>query len=119
MGCDGRYKTIVWHSRDQGAEPTGELYDLEAGPDELLNLWHDLHLAQTRARLLLTMATELTLPSVGWPPREAPFRRVVRASSHTSQRSATRKFHRPRRLYRARRAFSPVPPPPDLGHTRV
>lgn len=73
MVCDGRYKTIVWHSRDQGAEPTGELYDLEAGPDELLNLWHDPHLAQTRARLLLTMATELTLPSAGWPRREAPF----------------------------------------------
>jgi arylsulfatase len=72
--CNGRYKAIVWHRQhDHGAEPTGELYDLEADPDELVDLWHDPQVARTRARLLLTMATELSLPSAGWPEREAFF----------------------------------------------
>ena len=74
MVCDGRYKAIVWHGQhDGGAEPTGELYDLEADPGELVDLWHDPSLALARTRLLLTMTTELSLPSVGWPQREAFF----------------------------------------------
>jgi arylsulfatase A-like enzyme len=74
MVYDGRYKAIVWHGHhDQDAEPAGELYDLEADPDELIDLWHDPQLAQIRARLLVTMATEMSLPSASWPQREAFF----------------------------------------------
>jgi arylsulfatase A-like enzyme len=74
MVCDGRYKAIVWHNqRDDGAEPEGELYDLAADPDELVDRWHDPRLAQIRSRLLLRMATELSLPSAGWPERVAFF----------------------------------------------
>lgn len=74
MVCDGRYKAIVWHGQHaRGDEPAGELYDLAADPDELVNRWNDPQQAQTLARLLLAMATELSLPAAGWPERQASF----------------------------------------------
>lgn len=36
------YKLVVWHGDpDEGRPATGELYDLVADPDELVNLWDD------------------------------------------------------------------------------
>lgn len=74
MVCDGRYKAVVWHSQNSpGAAPAGELYDLADDPAEMTDRWADPGLAQTRARLLLAMSTELSLPAAGWAKREAFF----------------------------------------------
>lgn len=52
----GRWKLVVYHER-----PYGELYDLRADPDQLVNLWDEPAQAATRARLtarLLSAAME-------------------------------------------------------------
>jgi hypothetical protein len=49
------------------------MYDLECDPDEMVDRWADPQLAETRARLLLAMSTELSFPSAAWTEREARF----------------------------------------------
>lgn len=44
MICDERYKLNVYHS-NQWDKPTGELYDMQADPSEIHNLW-DTHQAR-------------------------------------------------------------------------
>jgi arylsulfatase len=44
MWRNRRYKVVVYH----GDEDTGELYDLENDPDELINRWHDPAFAEIR-----------------------------------------------------------------------
>ena len=45
-------KVVVWHGDpDTGREQTGELYDLAADPDELVNLWDDPDHARLRAEM--------------------------------------------------------------------
>ena len=47
MYFDGRYKLVCYHGR-----PWGELYDLEADPNEFHNLWDDPEYSLRRAELI-------------------------------------------------------------------
>lgn len=53
----GQYKLIVQHpASGQHGYPDGELYDLEADPNELVNHWDDPAFAATKADLVLKLA---------------------------------------------------------------
>lgn len=50
-------KLVLWHGRPSTDRRTeGELYDLEADPDELHNLWDDPAAAQLRTEMLIKFA---------------------------------------------------------------
>jgi len=56
MWVEGRYKLNVYHSPTAvGTHPPGELFDLEADPLELSNLWNDPAHREARDRLALRM----------------------------------------------------------------
>lgn len=51
------YKLVVWHGDpDAGRAATGELYDLVADPNELVNLWDDPDHAAVKAELYAELA---------------------------------------------------------------
>ncbi|MQA78781.1 MAG: sulfatase-like hydrolase/transferase [Streptosporangiales bacterium] len=65
----GDHKLVVWHGHPTTErERSGELYDLTADPDELVNLWDDPQHLTTRAALL----HELADVSVSVEGRSAP-----------------------------------------------
>lgn len=66
----GRHKLVAWHGRGGGG-PEGELYDLEADPDELINLWSDPGRVRTRLRLTDLLVDVLVETEDRAQPREA------------------------------------------------
>ena len=63
MYFDGRYKHIVYHGHS-----VGELYDLEADPNEIDDLWNSASHEKIRARLMhehLDAFAESTSPGIG------------------------------------------------------
>ena len=64
---DVRYKLVVYHG--QGL---GELFDLEADPDEFNNLWDDPALLETKVDLMqrsfdaLALATDIGPKQITW-----------------------------------------------------
>lgn len=74
MVRDDHYKAIVWHRQeDPDASPTGELYDLDADPEEMHDLWSHQEMAEVKAALLAQLCGVLALGGNGWKPREARF----------------------------------------------
>ena len=68
----GRHKLNVYHGPPASDRPrTGELYDLEADPHELRNLWHDAASAPTRDELLAFLLDVLVSTEDRAAPREA------------------------------------------------
>lgn len=61
-------KIVVHH----GTEP-GELYDLEADPDEFVNLWDDPARTQMKARLLKRLCDAIAFTADPLPKRQGPF----------------------------------------------
>ena len=64
---DERYKLVVYHGHG-----LGELFDLEADPDEYVNLWDDESHVGTKMRLLIksfdamALATDTGTEQVTW-----------------------------------------------------
>ena len=92
MFHDGRYKLSLFHDPDARRDPEGELYDMQADPDETTNLWsapeHAARRAHLTARLHATLvpAKCSTSPAAaaqaGPRPRtDAVARRVVPAGT--------------------------------------
>jgi uncharacterized sulfatase len=61
-----RYKLVVYRDSDEG-----ELYDVEADPDQYTNLWSDTEHASTRTALLLELAREQMRREGRAPERES------------------------------------------------
>ena len=72
MLTDGKWKLAVHHGSPATArERTGELYDLTADPDELINRWDDPACAGTRAELTALLLDVLVATENRSQPREA------------------------------------------------
>ncbi|MFC7620825.1 sulfatase-like hydrolase/transferase [Microlunatus sp. GCM10028923] len=70
----GSYKIILWHGDPaDGRESEGELYDLAADPDELINLWQEPEHLATRARLLQQLVDTSVAVEDRSAPRVAPW----------------------------------------------
>jgi len=70
MYRDRKHKICVYHG---GARGEGELYDLEADPDEFVNLWDRPHHAELKANLVLRCFDQAVFTADPWPPRIGGF----------------------------------------------
>ncbi len=61
-----------WRITAYAGRPYGELYDLRADPDELVNRWDDPAYRGPRAELTALLLDELVRTESRWPPRSAP-----------------------------------------------
>lgn len=74
MFRDEDYKLIVWHGDpDLGTAATGELYDLNNDPHELLNLWDSADYTKVRLRLYEQLADVQKAHEDRGAPRVAPW----------------------------------------------
>jgi len=62
------HKIAVYHGVDEG-----ELYDLNADPDEFVNLWNEASHAELRHELLKQAFDASVFTMDPWPPRRGPF----------------------------------------------
>jgi arylsulfatase A-like enzyme len=68
----GRFKLVIWHGRPaSGRARDGELYDLDADPGELVNLYHDPAHLQSRERMKDLLLDVLVATEWPKPPRTA------------------------------------------------
>ncbi|WP_433169270.1 sulfatase-like hydrolase/transferase [Kribbella sp. CA-247076] len=70
----GRHKVVVHHGDTASSRARdGELYDLDADPDELVNLWHDPACAELRIRLQERLLDVLVATEDRSSPRVAQY----------------------------------------------